>query len=136
MKRIKPYDKHVRVKQLLNSMDEKVAASFTYKQRKALQKSINNQGWQQHKIDFRPTLAVPFLPWSFYLVFILGTNRRQLLQSERFIALTLFLAIIFFVGLLLITCIFLLLYLIKSWLGLDFLPHTSFGLWDKFEHYF
>jgi hypothetical protein len=65
MKRIKAFDKHARVKQLLNGMDEKVAASFTYKQRKALQKSINNQGWQQHKIDFRPTLAVPFFALEF-----------------------------------------------------------------------
>jgi hypothetical protein len=136
MKRIKAYDKHARVKQLLNGMDEKVAASFTYKQRKALQKSINNQGWQQHKIDFRPTLAVPFMPWSFYLVFLIGSNRRQLLQSERFIGFTLFLAIVFFIGLVVIACVFFLLYLIKSWLGLDFFPNTSLGLWDKFDHYF
>lgn len=136
MQRIRPSDKHARVKELLNGMDATVAASFTYKQRKALQKSINNHDWQQHKVDFRPTLAIPFLPWSFYLVFLAGTNKRQLLQSERFIGFTLFLIMVFFIGLIVIACVFFLLYLIKSWLGLDFFPNTSLGLWDKFEHYF
>jgi hypothetical protein len=117
-------------------MEKSVADSFTYEQRKALQKSITTQDWRQHNVDFRPTLALPFLPWSFYLVFLVGVNRRGLLPAERFIAFTMLLFIVFIIALLLVGCAFVLLYLLKSWLGIDLFPNESLGIWDKFKSYF
>jgi hypothetical protein len=136
MNRIKKSNKTSTVNQLLSDMEKSVADSFTEEQRKALQKSITNQDWHQHNIDFRPTLALPFLPWSFYLVFLVGINRRGLLPAERFIAFTMLLFIIFIIGLLIIGCALVLIYLLKSWLGIDLFPNESLGIWDQFKSYF
>jgi hypothetical protein len=136
MNRIKKSDRNSTVKNLLSGMEKSVADSFTYEQRKALQKSITTQDWRQHNVDFRPTLALPFLPWSFYLVFLVGVNRRGLLPAERFIAFTMLLFIVFIIALLLVGCAFVLLYLLKSWLGIDLFPNESLGIWDKFKSYF
>lgn len=136
MNRIKKSGKNSKVNQLLSGMETSVADSFTYKQRKALQKSITTQDWRQHNVDFRPTLALPFLPWSFYLVFLVGINRRGLLPAERFIAFTMLLFVIFIIGLILIACAFVLIYLLKSWLGIDLFPNESLGIWDNFKNYF
>lgn len=136
MARIKAADKNSKVNQLLSGMERSVAESFTYKQRKALQKSITTQDWRSHNVDFRPTLALPFLPWSFYLVFLVGVNRRGLLPTERFIAFTMFFLLIFFMGLFIFGFVLVFIYLVKSWLGIDFFPNESLGIWDKFKSYF
>jgi hypothetical protein len=132
----KSSDKNEMVKQLLGKMDKSVADSFTYKQRKALQKVISTRDWQKHNVDFRPTLALPFLPWNFYIVFLFGINKRGLLPAERFMAATMFLLFLFFMGLFVVGCAFVILYLIKSWLGIDIFPDTSLGLWDEFKSLF
>ena len=136
MNRIKKSNKTSTINQLLNGMEKSVADSFTVEQRKALQKSINNQDWHQHNVDFRPTLALPFVPWSFYLVFLVGINRRGLVPIERFIAFTMFLFVIFIIGLTVTGCALVLIYLLKSWLGMDLFPNESLGIWDKFKSYF
>lgn len=136
MTRISKVDKNSKVNQLLSGMEKSVAETFTYKQRKALQKSITTQDWRSHNVDFRPTLALPFMPWSFYIVFLVGVNRRGLLPAERFIAFTMFLLVIFLMGLFVFGCILVLIYLLKSWLGIDLFPNESLGIWDKFKSYF
>lgn len=133
MNRINKSARKSTVKQLLSTMEKSVADSFTDEQRNALQKALTTQDWRQHNVDFRPTLALPFLPWSFYLVFLVGVNKRGLLPAERSIAFTMFLFILFIIGLLVIGCAFVLLYLLKSWLGIDLFPNESLGIWDKFK---
>jgi hypothetical protein len=132
----KSSDKNTMVNQLLDKMDKPIADSFTYQQRKALQKVISTRDWQNHNVDFRPTLALPFLPWNFYIVFLFGINKRGLLPAERFMATTMFLLILFFMGLFVIGCVFVILYLVKSWLGIDIFPDSSLGLWDEFKNLF
>jgi hypothetical protein len=129
-------DKNKMVNQLMGKMDKSVADSFTYKQRKALQKVISTRDWQKHNVDFRPTLALPFLPWNFYIVFLFGVNKRALLPAERFMAATMFLLVLFFMGLFVIGSFFVVLYFVKSWLGIDLFPGTSLGLWDEFKRLF
>ena len=136
MTRINKVDKNSKVNQLLSGMEKSVAETFTYQQRKALQKSITTQDWRSHNVDFRPTLALPFMPWSFYIVFLVGVNRRGLLPAERFIAFTMILLVIFFMGLFVFGCFLVLFYLLKSWLGIDLFPNDSLGIWDKFKSYF
>lgn len=136
MNRNKKSNKTSTVNQFFSSMEKSVADSFTAEQRKALKKSITNQDWHQHNVDFRPTLALPFLPWSFYLVLLVGINRRGLLPAERFIAFAMLLFIIFIIGLLIIGCALVLIYLLKSWLGIDLFPNESLGIWDQFKSYF
>ncbi|MBQ4810200.1 hypothetical protein J8M20_02585 [Pseudoalteromonas luteoviolacea] len=132
----KPDERHAHVKQLLSKMDPDVAASFSYKQRKALQKVINTRDWNNHKIDFRPTLALPFLPWSFYFVFLGGVNKRSLSSAERVTAAIAFLTTLLIVGFILLGIVFVVLYLFKSWLGIDFFPDESLGIWDQFKDLF
>ncbi|MCG9760025.1 MULTISPECIES: hypothetical protein [Pseudoalteromonas] len=127
---------YTHVKQLLRKMEPEVAASFSYKQRKALQKAINTRGWNNHKIDFRPTLALPFLPWSFYFVFLGGLNRRTLSSTERVSAAIMFIIALLICGLILLGTLFVLLYLLKSWLGIDVFSNESLGLWDQFKALF
>ena len=127
---------HSKVNKLLSSMDKDIADSFTFEQRKALKKCLNVRDWRKHSIDLRPTLALPLFPWSFYIVFLAGANKRELTYAERFIALFSFLSVIFFFGLFLIACTLLLLYLLKSWLGIDLFPNESLGIWDQFKSYF
>ncbi|TMP23333.1 hypothetical protein CWB99_23420 [Pseudoalteromonas rubra] len=128
--------RHAHVKQLLGKMDPEVAASFTYKQRKALQKAINTRDWNNHKIDFRPTLALPFLPWSFYFVFLGGVNKRRLSHTERVTAAIMFLITLLVVAMILLGIILVVLYLLKSWLGIDIFANESLGLWDQFKELF
>lgn len=121
---------------LFNEMDEASKKTFTPKQLKALKKAIKVRQWRTHTIDIRPTLALPFVPWSFYAVFLLGVNKRNVSPSEKFIATGIFLFILFIMGLSFIAVIFLFLYLIKSWLGVDIFQHSSLGIWDEFKRLF
>ena len=127
--------KNFKINNLLKNMDKETADSFNYKQRKALNKSLNANDWGKHSIDFRPTIAVPFLPKGFYLVLLAGSNKREVSSSERFIAFIMFFIVIFLLGLVLIVVGLILIYLLKSWLGIDLFPNESLGLWDQFQAY-
>ncbi|RZM81014.1 hypothetical protein C3B51_10160 [Pseudoalteromonas rubra] len=127
---------YTHVKQLLSKMDPEIAASFSYKQRKALHKAINTRGWNNHAIDFRPTLVMPFLPWSFYIVFLGGVNKRSLSNTERITAAIMFLISLLIVGVILVAVVLVVLYLLKSWLGIDIFADESLGLWDYFKTFF
>ncbi|GEK10065.1 hypothetical protein HUZ36_18360 [Pseudoalteromonas sp. McH1-7] len=127
---------YTHVRQLLKKMDPDIAASFSYKQRKALQKAMDTRSWNNHKIDFRPTLALPFLPWSFYFVFLGGVNRRKLSSSERVTAAIVFLITLLVFSVILLGILFVALYLLKSWLGIDIFAGESLGLWDHFKEVF
>ena len=135
MKREIAQKNNTKVTELLNSMDKNIAESFSYKQRKALNKSLNMRDWRKHSIDFRPTVALPLFPWSFYLVFLAGANKRELTYGERFIAFFMFFILLFMLGLLVICVGLIFIYLIKSWLGIDLFPNESLGLWDQFKAY-
>ncbi|WP_440876378.1 hypothetical protein [Thalassotalea sp. PLHSN55] len=124
------------VNNLLQSMDKRDADSFSTAQKSALRKAIKATQWRRHSIDVRPTLVLPFMPWSFYLVFLFGLNRRQLSSSERVMAFGMFLLAIFIFGLMLLGLILLLLYVFKSALGIDLFANESLGLWDEIKNMF
>lgn len=128
--------KNGHVKSLLSRMDHSVASSFSYKQRKALQKVLSTREWEDHYIDVRPTLALPFVPWSVYIVLLGGVNKRRLTTAEQYTGVVMFLLTIFIVGLLLLGGLFVMLYLVKSWLGIDIFPEQSLGLWDEISGWF
>jgi len=121
---------------LLKGMDKSVVESFSSKQLNAIKSAIDIRDWRTHSVDFRPTLAIPFIPWSFYIVFLFGLNRRDLSTSEKFIAAAMFLLIVFVLGLTLFGLFFIILYLLKSWLGIDIFPDSSLGLWDELKNLF
>ena len=124
------------LRKLLKEIDADVVDSFTPEQLRAINKAMQVKEWRTHSIDFRPTLMLPFIPWNFYMVFLLGVNKRHLSSSERFMAGFMFLLVLFLVGLTVFGFILLILYLMKSALGIDIFPNDSLGVWDEFKRLF
>ena len=136
MTEYKTNQRNAHVKQLLSKMDPATAATFSYRQRKALQKAISTRGWDNHSIDVRPTLAFPFLPWSFYVVFLAGVNKRSLKPTERYTAAIAFMMMLLVFLFVLFSIVFVILYILKSWIGIDIFPNDSLGGWDLFKDIF
>ncbi len=105
--------------------------SFTPEQLSALKVAFGARKWGQHSIDLRGTLRL--WHWRYYFVFLAGRNRRDLSRREQQLsrmatafALTVFLLFSVMLGILV-------LYLIKSALGIDIFPNFSFGVWGWFK---
>lgn len=117
---------------LLKRLSPSIANSFTTEQLIALASIVGARGGRVHAIDVRTTIKLPFVPFSFYLVFLMGKNRRTLNATEQCIAvfsMFLFIAL----NVIFLTCfIIVILYLIKSALGIDLIGGYSTGLWDWF----
>lgn len=118
---------------LLNKMPKSVAESFNEEQLTHLFTILSSRSWANHGIDLRGTFKIPFYKWRFYYVFLTGRNHRDLSRQEenmslitKAIMLTTLLIFCSLLGLLI-------LYLIKSALGIDILSNYSFGIWDGFK---
>lgn len=120
-----------RFKHLLSIMPESVRNSFNEEQLEAIKQSMTETTWKKHSVDFRST--IPFFSYQYYLVFIAGRDQRQMTREEirfkRLALLSLFVAFITFSTLLGLLVI----YLIKSALGIDIFPNFSFGIWTWFQ---
>jgi hypothetical protein len=121
---------------LLSRMPEEVAASFTDEQLTHLLTAVGSRGWGKHKVDFRGTFKLPFYQWRYYYVLLAGKNYRELSRQEKRMSLvitavasSLFLTFSAVLGLLV-------LYLIKSALGIDLFPGFSLGIWGWFKETF
>ncbi|BDX08258.1 hypothetical protein [Planctobacterium marinum] len=121
------------IQRLLKRMPANIASSFSTEQLFGLREAIGVRGGRLHSVDIRPTLKFPFIPWSFYLVFLVGRNRRAISQQEQYMAALLLLAfaISFVLGLSLMGL--LVVYLLKSALGIDLFDGYSLGIWDWFK---
>jgi hypothetical protein len=121
------------VKNLLKRIPNKVAISFSDEQLIALKVAIGSRNWEKHKVDFRGTFPIPFLKSKIYYVFLMGRNHRNLTRREQLISsftiaiiLTVLITLSVLGGLLL-------LYLVKSALGINLIEGFSFGIWDWFK---
>ena len=132
--------KHIRdektIKGLLEKMPPHVAESFDDEQLTHLLTILGARTWGKHSIDLRGTFKIPFYKWRFYYVLLLGKNHRNLSRKEmevslisKAIIISLFIFTLTSVGLLII-------YLIKSALGIDLLPNYSLGIWTWFKGLF
>ena len=108
--------------------------SFTQEQLAALKIAFGARKWGQHPIDLRGTLK--FWRWRYYYVLLAGRNKRDLSRREQDLsriatafAVASFLLFATLLGLVV-------LYLIKSALGIDIFPNYSFGLWGWFKTQF
>lgn len=122
------------VKNLLKRMPEEVQQSFTDEQLAHLKVALATRGWGKHAIDVRSTIKL--FGHRYYYVFIAGRNRRELTRAEKHLSLLLKTALLS--GFLFLSMILglLVLYLIKSALGIDLLPNYSFGIWSWFKSLF
>jgi hypothetical protein len=121
------------IKNLLSRIPKNVADSFSEEQLTHLMTAIGSRSWGKHTIDKRGTFKIPLYKWRFYYVVLLGKNHRELSRKEKHVSLmtsatfsTLFLLFCATFGLLI-------LYLIKSALGIDLISGFSFGIWGWFK---
>jgi hypothetical protein len=121
------------VKSIMQRMEPHIAQSFTLEQQMALARVVGLRGGRIHSVDLRATVKFPFLPYSFYLVFLAGRNKRPLTAKEKMIAAaSLFLIATLTVMVLCLLGLFVV-YLIKSLLGIDLFDNVSLGLFDWFK---
>jgi hypothetical protein len=118
---------------LLKRMPPEVAESFTDEQLSHLHSALGARSWKKHSLDIRSTFPVPFAKSRVYFVLLMGRNRRELTRREKQIsAFTFALFVAAFIGL---STLFglLVLYLIKSALGINLFKGFSLGIWDWFK---
>jgi hypothetical protein len=109
-----------------------VQASFTEEQLDNISSSLRQQNQKNHWLDVRPTVRIPFMPWSFYIVVLAGRNHRFMSKREqRMAAQILILSIVSGIIILSVSGL-LVLYLLKSAMGINLFSDFSLGLWDWF----
>lgn len=89
-----------------------------------------------HLVDLRVSLPVPWR--RLYMVLLIGGEKRSRnrrvydRRSQPLVTFGNFLFGIFFFGLLLLSLLGIL-YMLKSWIGIDLMPGMSLGLWHEFS---
>jgi len=122
------------IKSLLDRMPIHIQSTFTDEQLAHLKIAIGARQWGNHTVDCRG--VVKFFKYRYYYVFLAGRNRRELSTKEQKIArftqaVFLSLAVTFTILLTLLV-----LYLVKSALGIDIFEGYSFGVWSWFKGLF
>lgn len=119
------------VAQLLPKLPAESRNSFTPEQLLALKVALGARTWGAHALDLRFTLKL--WRWQYYVVLLAGRNRRTLTARQRqvqrlafAVALAVFISFSALVGILV-------LYLVKSALGIDLIPGFSLGVWSWFK---
>ena len=118
---------------LLSKMPKSVAESFNEEQLTHLFTVLSARSWAKHSIDARGTFKIPLYPRRFYYVFLAGKNFRNLSRKEQ--NLSLLTKAIIFTALIIVSSLvgLLVIYLIKSALGINIMPNFSFGIWGWFK---
>ncbi len=124
----RPIKEEPNVKHILEHMPKGVADSFTDDQLFHLNTALAGRRWGTHKVDIRGTIGL--LRSRYYFVLLAGRDKRDLSRTESKIGklvmaalVALFLCVSLVVGLAL-------LYILKSWLGINLFEGFSLGLWD------
>ncbi len=116
------------VKNLLSKMPNEVAQSFTDEQLTQINLALAGRRWGQHKLDIRGTLS--FLSSRYYFVVLGGKDKREASRTLRNI--NSFGVSLLLFGITVCCSIFglLVLYILKSWMGINLFENYSLGLWD------
>ena len=73
----------VRAEQLMREIDPEIVKSFTPAQDSAIRAAANRNPWNQHPVDLRVSLPLPFGRW--YITLVAGPEKRSLarIRQER-----------------------------------------------------
>lgn len=118
------------IQKLLERMPSEVQQSFTEQQLSYLRVALGARQWGKHKLDVRGTLGLG--SWRYYYVLVAGRNKRSEHRSHKVgllakaVLVSMLLVISTVLGLLL-------LYLLKSALGIDLFADFSLGIWGWFK---
>jgi len=123
-----PVREEPNIQHVLERMPKKAADTFTDEQLSYLNTALAGRNWGKHKVDLRGTIGL--LSSRYYFVFLAGRDKRELSRIESRIgriaiatSFVLFISVSLLLGLTL-------LYVLKSWLGIDLFDDYSLGLWD------
>lgn len=123
-----PVREEPNVQYMLERMPKKVANSFSDEQLAHLNTALAGRKWGNHKLDFRGTVS--FFKSRFYIVILAGKDKRELTREEARAGKTLIaLGTMLFISVSTLLGLFLL-YVLKSWLGINLFEGFSLGLWD------
>ncbi|MCQ4299304.1 3-phosphoshikimate 1-carboxyvinyltransferase [Pseudomonas songnenensis] len=126
-----PIDQDPFIRGLKQRLPQDLRESFSDEQLEALRGVFGARSWVKHRIDLRGTIRL----WSdrYYFAIVAGRNKRNLIRPQQNLSLiakaalaTVFLLFSGLVGLVI-------LYLLKSALGINLFPGFSLGLWDWFK---
>jgi hypothetical protein len=115
---------------MLSRMPKDICDTFSNTQLLALKMALSGRKWGTHAIDIRRSIGL----WRrhYYFVFVAGKEMRSITDRQRKavrLAEAMFITIFLFFSALLGLLI---LYLIKSFLGINIISGFSFGAWDWF----
>ncbi len=119
------------VQGLIDRLPKDSRSSFTDEQLLNLKVALSGRQWGRHAVDIRGTLGV--WRWRYYYVLVCGRERRNLSRRQK--AFARLVNALFLFGFLCFSALFglLILYLVKSALGIDLIPGHSLGIWDWFK---
>jgi hypothetical protein len=121
------------IKNLLSRIPANVADSFSDIQLIHLKTAIGSRSWGKHPVDLRGTITYPFSRWHIYYVLLLGRNRRNLSPREKQASAFIIALIILIILFSAVASVLLIVYLTKSYVGIDLFPSFSLGIWDYFQ---
>lgn len=119
---------------LISSMPQQVQESFSEEQLAHLKLAIGTRHWEKHAVDLRGTFKL----WQtrYYYVVLLGRNHREVSRWQKQMSgiITTLILLVF----LMFSAVmgFLILYLVKSLLGINLFKGFSLGIWDWFKALF
>ena len=122
------------IRSLLNRMPSDVQDSFTEDQLAHLKVAIGARQWGKHAVDCRGVFK--FFKYRYYFVILAGRNRRELSKKEQKIAAISQAITVSLFSFFVITILLLIIYLVKSALGIDIFSNYSFGVWAWFKDLF
>ena len=119
------------IQALLGKLPNAQRDSFSDEQPLALKVALGARKWGKHAFDIRSTFGV--WRWRYYFVIIGGREHRQLTRQE--VQIGLIAKAVFLFSFLVFSCLFglLVLYLVKSAMGIDLFPGYSLGIWSWFK---
>lgn len=119
------------LEKMLAQLPGHVRDSFSEDQITHLSKAMGDSRHVIHPVDIRWTFN--FWRFNYYFVFLSGRDRRVLTRrQEKFFRTSELAALFSFLGFSTLMGL-LVLYLVKSAMGIDLFPNFSFGVWDWFK---
>ncbi|MEQ9844843.1 hypothetical protein [Pectobacterium brasiliense] len=117
------------IERFYEALDGKTDTELTSEQRLAVEQAVMSiTASSMHWVDVRKSF--PFLNRRYYFVFLFGLDHRKRPRKESTLFRILLTALILFTGLFCMLAALLMLYMIKSALGIDIFPHFHLGIWD------
>ncbi len=115
-----------------SALDENISNELSFEQKKSIERAVIATGLgSNNNVDIRK--SVSFFNKRYFFVFLLGRDYRNKMRSESPLALFFMTLLTCFGVVALFGLAVVILYLIKSALGIDIFHNFSFGIWDWFK---